>query len=435
MPRGLPGTPGPPSGTLDSCVSCYAWGLIHSTGVCLGCYNFTAPARRHPIGRCGACRREQPLKNGYCRLCWCQARHERDGAQHLDARAKVMIAPHLPLVRHQQLFLAGMTKRTARPRTAPRRRGEKGRPRKPPPPVAARPAARWIQTALFELDRRNYRAQRLDLRSAPAPENPFLAWALHLAHTTAQARGWNPASQRAMQRTLTELLATHQAGETVRASAARPVARAHCIGLEHVLELLEQMDVLDDDLPTTFDMWLAAKAATLAPAIGADITAWARTLRYGTPRSPARHPHTAYTYLTAILPALTAWSARYHHLREVTPAMSPPSTTGPPGSSAACSFPASARCFAGRRPPAASSRTPPAPCAARARTAPSGNPWTKPHSTRRSPPARAHRPASFSHSPRSTAHAPDRPGRCALTTSTFPPGASRSAASSAPSTR
>lgn len=56
------------------------------------------------------------------------------------------------------------------------------------------------------------------------------------------------------------------------------------------------------------------------PAIGADITAWARTLRYGTPRSPARHPHTAYTYLTAILPALTAWSARYHHLREVTPA-------------------------------------------------------------------------------------------------------------------
>jgi integrase len=292
--------------------------LIYGAGVCLGCYNFTAPSRGHALGRCGACRREQPLKTGYCRLCWCQARYERDCATDLDARAKMVMAPHLPQVRHHQLFLAGMTTRTAPPRRIERRRGEKGRPRKPAPPVAARPVERWVQPALFEVDRREYRAQAVDLRTGPAPDNPYLAWALHLAHATGEARGWSAVSRRAMQRTLVELLATHQAGEMVRASHARPVALSHCISVIHVLDLLERMDVLEDDLPTSFDMWIEARTGELAPAIGADALAWARHLRYGTPRSEPRAPATAYGYLAAILPALAEWSTRYHHLREVT---------------------------------------------------------------------------------------------------------------------
>lgn len=320
MPRALPGAPKPRTGTLDSCSSCYAWGLIYSTGVCLGCYNFTAPIRAHALGRCGACRREQPLKTGYCRLCWCQARYERDSATDLDARGKSVMAPHLPRVRHHQLFLAGMTNRTAPPRRVPRRRGEKGRPRKPAPPTAARPVERWIPLALFEADRREYRAQRVDLRTGPAPDNPYLAWALHLAHATAETRGWSAVTRRAMQRTLVELLATHQAGQSVRASAARTVALHHYISLVHVLDLLERMDLIEDDLPTAFDMWLQARAAELAPAIAADVTAWARHLRYGSARAKPRAPGTAYGYLTVILPALAAWSERYHHLREVTAA-------------------------------------------------------------------------------------------------------------------
>jgi len=221
-------------------------------------------------------------------------------------------------VRHHQLFLAGMTSRTAPPRRIPRRRGMKGRPRKPVPPTAARPVERWIQPALFELDRREYRARRIDLRTGPAPDNPYLSWALHLAHTTAQARGWREVSRRAIQRTLVELLANHQAGEIVRASSARPVALSHYISVDHVLDLLERMDLLDDDLPTAFDMWLEARAGELAPAIGADVLAWTRQLRYGGPRSTPRAPATAYNYLAAIQPALVEWSTRYHHLREVT---------------------------------------------------------------------------------------------------------------------
>lgn len=318
MARGLPGVPKPRSGTLESCISCCAWGLIYASGVCLGCYNFTAPSRGHGLGECGACGRWQPLKTGYCRLCWSQARYERDAATDLDARASVVMAPHLARVRHHQLFLAGMTTRTAPPRRIERRRGAKGRPPKPAPPVAARPPDRWVQPALFEAVQRDYRAQAVDLRTGPAPDNPYLAWALHLAHTTAEARGWSGVSRRAMQRALVELLATHQAGQTVHASDARTVALAHYISLAHVLELLERMDVLTDDLPTSFDMWIEARASELAPAIGADVLAWARHLRYGGARSAPRSPATAYGYLAAVQPALIEWSSRYHHLREVT---------------------------------------------------------------------------------------------------------------------
>ena len=41
-------------------------------------------------------------------------------------------------------------------------------------------------------------------------------------------------------------------------------------------------------------------------------------MRHGGPRSRPRAPDTAWVYLRAVTPALTAWSGRYGHLREVT---------------------------------------------------------------------------------------------------------------------
>jgi hypothetical protein len=41
-------------------------------------------------------------------------------------------------------------------------------------------------------------------------------------------------------------------------------------------------------------------------------------MRHGGPRSRPRAPDTAWVYLRAAAPALTAWSGRYSHLREVT---------------------------------------------------------------------------------------------------------------------
>lgn len=70
-----------------------------------------------------------------------------------------------------------------------------------------RPVAAWVQPPLFEAGRRVYRHARIDLRTGPAPDNPWLAWALYLAHTVAEARGWGPVVRRGMQRVLVMLLA------------------------------------------------------------------------------------------------------------------------------------------------------------------------------------------------------------------------------------
>ncbi|MGH3303149.1 MAG: hypothetical protein ACRDOK_16000, partial [Streptosporangiaceae bacterium] len=108
--------------SVTSCAECLAWGLTYAQGVCLACYNFAARCRL--ADECAGCRRRLPLKNQYCRLCWCQARADRD-ALAADARSAVVLAPWLPQVRYHQLFFADMDRRQARPRATARRRGVK----------------------------------------------------------------------------------------------------------------------------------------------------------------------------------------------------------------------------------------------------------------------------------------------------------------------
>ena len=304
--------------TVTSCAECWAWGLTHSQGVCLACYNFSAAHLGHRPGKCGACHRTVPLKAGFCRLCWCQAREDRT-ATAVDARSAVVIAPHLPRVRHHQLFLAGMTQRTARPRETPRRYGAKGRPLKPPPPVAARPHGEPEQLPLFDgAGPFDWRHARVDLRRGPAPDNPWLIWALHRAHITAENRGWHPVVRRAMQRALVALLGHHRAGEQILASTVREVTAAFSVNIDLALEILQTMDVVDDDRPSGFARWLGPVLEPLSPAIARDVEAWAWHLHDGTPRSAARHPSTAQAYARLVRPALLTWCTRYDQLREIT---------------------------------------------------------------------------------------------------------------------
>jgi hypothetical protein len=170
---------------VTSCGSCLAWGLTYSQGVCVACYSFAG--RHRTPGACGACGRQQPLKRGHCRLCWCQAALER------PTGPGTPLAPYLIKVRHQQLSLAGMSRRRAAPRAFPRRHGVKGRPPTPPPPAMIRPRVAWSQPLLSDEPRRGYRYGRIDLRRDPALDNPWLGWALHLAHVMAEARGFDPA--------------------------------------------------------------------------------------------------------------------------------------------------------------------------------------------------------------------------------------------------
>src|SRR4051812_29081941 len=75
--------------------------------------------------------------------------------------------------------LADMLSTRGAATTPPRTRGRRGRPRKPPPPAAARPTERCVQMHLFDGLRRDY--SQFNEREDTNPENPWLAWGLHLA--------------------------------------------------------------------------------------------------------------------------------------------------------------------------------------------------------------------------------------------------------------
>lgn len=304
---------------MTSCAECYAWGETYARGVCLACYNFSAHDLGHQLGDCGACHRRLPLKKGHCRLCWHQAREDRAVTAE-DARSRVVLAPHLPRVRFHQLFLAGMTRRRERPRTTPRRYGEKGRPPKPAPTPQGQPASAGGQLALLSTEDlpRSLDAPRFDLRTGPVPDNPWLAWALYIAHTIAEARGWSPVVRRAMQRTLVHLLANYRGGDLIKASDVRAISSGRSVNVNNATQILCAMDIPIEEDPPRFDLWLDAKLDGLAPGIKGPVRRWVRTLHDGGPRSRARHPDTARAYLRYALPTLRTWSTRYDHLREVT---------------------------------------------------------------------------------------------------------------------
>ncbi|WP_428962211.1 site-specific integrase [Micromonospora fluostatini] len=301
--------------TVTSCAHCFAWGMTFAQGICQPCYNFAAPHKGYPRGECAACHRTQRLKQGYCRLCWCQARDERARLAD-DARSAVLLAPYLTGIRWQQLFLSLSDRRQAPPRTTPRRYGTKGRPHRQPPPHAGRPRSTWLQEPLLPPGPRNYRAV-VDLRTGPPPDNPWLAWGLHLAHTTAEARGWEPTAQRAMQRVLVTLLAEHREPDRIRVSDFAAVAARQCINLDYVIEVLSTMDIVDDDRPASLEGWMATRLAGLPGPWRRDLSSWARTLRDGSPRSRPRTYSTVRAYTAAAIDAAATWPQR-DHLREVT---------------------------------------------------------------------------------------------------------------------
>lgn len=87
-------SPGKPA---TSCAECFAWGVL-AGHCCRACYTFR---NLHPSGRCTACQRTVPIKDGYCRLC---RLHVLDDAK---AAGKTAVSePFLRRVRCQQLFFA-----------------------------------------------------------------------------------------------------------------------------------------------------------------------------------------------------------------------------------------------------------------------------------------------------------------------------------------
>ncbi|MFD9426886.1 MULTISPECIES: hypothetical protein [unclassified Streptomyces] len=168
--------------------------------------------RGHDAAGCTGCRRIQPLKWTYCRLCWCQARLSAQAtagrlADETDVRER------LAAVRHHQLFFVGMHYRRRPMPSARQGGGRRGAPRKPPPAPAWRPDPGWTQPPLFEQIPRDY--SRLALADADLA-SLWLAWAKYLAYRIAEARGWGRNIRFAVNRGLALVLTGYVEGDVIR---------------------------------------------------------------------------------------------------------------------------------------------------------------------------------------------------------------------------
>ncbi|MEV0492264.1 hypothetical protein [Streptomyces atratus] len=181
--------------------------------------------------------------------------------------------------------------------------------------VALRPRTAWRQLPLFEQVPRDF--GRLDPAAADLA-GPWLAWAKHLAHQLAEARGWGRGIRFAVNRGLAIVLTGYTEGDVIRHSEIFTPLRALDLRVGHVITVLEEMGIFRDDEEPFFERWLTERLDGIAPGIAAEAERWTRVLRDGGPRSLPRQQATVRLYLNRARPALSAWSNRYDHLREVT---------------------------------------------------------------------------------------------------------------------
>ncbi|MGI5290141.1 hypothetical protein ACQEVF_49990 [Nonomuraea polychroma] len=237
-----------------SCIDCMAWGILNGRR-CAAC---TLWRRKHRGDEqaCAGCGRSALLRNRHCRLCWNQARAEAHASGPAGGRA---IASRFlnQIGSFHQLFFAGMLNSRGAATTPPRTHDRPGAPRKPPPEPARRPPIRWIQLRLLEA-RRDF--TRFDAATDADPGNPWLRWAIYVAHQLGETHGWRRGMHDDVRRALTVVLSRHTAGDIIRYSELFPAVRALDISVERVAEVLAEMGVLIDDRRPSFRNLAGAQA-------------------------------------------------------------------------------------------------------------------------------------------------------------------------------
>jgi hypothetical protein len=280
-----------------SCTDCLAWGVMLQIR-CRACRSFRDGNRDER--ECTGCSRALRVKNGYCRLCWIQI----SGGNAWAGTAPPAVAARAAAgvkISHHQLFFDRMAPRTGPGPAA----GTPASPQRSAPPGAAR-------AQLSLMPRPGPPARQA------VPASPSLAAAIRVAGRLAEAHGWSGEIRRRVRQGLATALAGHREGEDVQWSQVLPLLLSHHLCAGHVAEVLQQAGMLHDDRRPAFDAWLDRKLDGMTEGIRRDVERWLRTLGNGGPRSRPRSIATVHSHLGKALPALSNWSARYGHLREVT---------------------------------------------------------------------------------------------------------------------
>ncbi|MCE0448034.1 hypothetical protein LT493_42410 [Streptomyces tricolor] len=222
----------------------------------------------------------------------------------------------LAAVRHHQLFFVQMHYRRRPTPPGPAEGRTAWSPAQTTSRAGLAPRPRLAAAAAVRADPRDF--GRLDPADADLA-SPWLAWAKYLAHRFAEARGWGRNIRFAVNRGPGRR--PHQPRRRrrlIRHTEIFALLRALDLPVGHVVTVLEEMGIFEDDSEPSFERWLVGRLEGLAPGIRSEAERWTRVLRDGGPRSLPRREGTVWLSLNQVRPALLEWSNRYHHLREVT---------------------------------------------------------------------------------------------------------------------
>ncbi|MGW7366872.1 hypothetical protein ACWGI8_26425 [Streptomyces sp. NPDC054841] len=155
---------------------------------------------------------------------------------------------------------------------------------------------------------------------SPAPAQPAPGWPGRSTTPTrpAEARGWGRNIRFAVNRGLVHLLTGYVEVDVIRHTDLFTPLRALDLPVGHIVTVVEEMGIFEDDSKPSFERWLAQRLEELSPGIRSEAERWTRVLHKGGPRSVPRREGTVWLYLNRIRPALLESSDRYDHLREVT---------------------------------------------------------------------------------------------------------------------
>lgn len=112
--------------------------------------------------------------------------------------------------------------------------------------------------------------------------SPWLAWAKYLAQL-AEARGWRRGIRFAVNRGLAFVLTGYVEGDVIRHSEIFAPLRALDLRVGHVITVLEEIGIFENDSEPSFEGWLAERLDGLAPGIGAEAGRWTRVLPMAAP--------------------------------------------------------------------------------------------------------------------------------------------------------
>jgi hypothetical protein len=288
---------------VGSCSDCLAWAASIAAGRCRACREF---ARRGRTGQCRSCQRELAInRHGRCRLCTATRRDARLAGEYDEAvepgeRAGI------------QLFFADMHGHRPSPMTWGDQTG---------PAMSGHDHDGRDHDGQLELFASPRRVRHLDALLADWTRSPTGAALLTDLAGFAAARGWPPATTRAVGHGLARAAVAEPAFDLDNA-ASMTWLRRHHVSVGRLQEFLTahglqpQLEPRSTG-PTTTTRWAGWLCAGLPAAMTTEVIAWLEVLTATSGRGRARARSTIDHYTAVVAPALTGLAARYDSLRQV----------------------------------------------------------------------------------------------------------------------